>query len=38
MRPNPKTNNSVPPKPPAVVPVIDIRKSVSTVSQPRREH
>jgi cellulose synthase/poly-beta-1,6-N-acetylglucosamine synthase-like glycosyltransferase len=38
MRPNPKTNDFVPPKPPAIVPVIDIRKSVSTVSQARREH
>ena len=38
IRPNSKMNDLVSPKPPATVPVIDIRNSFSTGSQPRREH
>ena len=38
IRPRPAMNDFVPPKPPAIVPVIDICKSATTGSQTRREH
>ena len=38
LRPNPEMNDLVPPKPPAIIPVIDIYESVSAGSQTRREH
>jgi hypothetical protein len=38
IRPGPAMNDLAPPKPPATVPVIDIRKSFSAGSQPRRGH
>ena len=37
IRPAPAMNDLVPPKPPAMVPVVDICKSFSTGSQPKRE-